>query len=71
MSLLQMIQVGGLKNLAATFPAEDHFHAGCLTTTEVQDNCATVFAHIDKTVKKFSDGGPAQGIYKIVSEIEN
>ena len=65
-----MIQVGGLQNLAS-FPAEDHFHAGCVTTTEVQDNCATVFAHIEGTVKKFKTGGPANGLYDIVSEVDN
>ena len=39
-----------LQNLDS-FPAQDPFHAGCMTTTLVQDDCATTYSKLDATVK--------------------
>lgn len=61
---------GLLLNLAS-FPAQDALHSGCMTTTVVQEDCASTYAQIDATIKGYGAGGPANGIYKIVSEKDN
>ena len=44
-----VIPVQQLQNLA-TFPAMDHFHAGCETTTIVQDSCDATYQAISNTL---------------------
>ena len=75
MSLANLVQYFGantqaasFQNLAAaTFPDQDHWHAGCDTTTVVQDSCEIAWMEITRTVKGFKSGGPAKGLYDVVS----
>ena len=55
----------------ASFPSQDPFHAGCKTETVVQLDCASTYAHLDKTIKSYANGGPSHGIYKFVEEVDD
>ena len=50
------------------FPSFDSLHANCALSATFADDCSTVFANIESTVKSFSAGGPSKGLYAIKEE---